>query len=278
MQVPVVSVVMPIFRCNPRLLEDSIESILKQTFTESELLVIADPSEPIFDNAMACVIDEFKDDKRLKVIKNRRRRGFVECLNIGIVASRGKYIARMDADDISLPRRLELQIHTIEKGKADFVGTWAQILNGQGEVVSQLTPPADADTIRRMLMVHNPFIHGSVMFRKSIIARVGFYNPKLYGAEDYELWMRIIGQGYTCVNLQEFLLNVRETHVSIMRGNGWRRTRLGYSMAKLYGIVKYGYHDPLSIVLGLITPMSFFTTPSVAARMKTLVGWLRPLA
>ncbi len=275
MQSPKVSVVMPVFRCNPELLTVSIESILRQTVSELELVVVVDPSEPAFDDAMSCVLGEFKDDKRLRVMRSISRRGFVESLNVGIVASRGEYIARMDGDDVSLPQRLERQIHVIEDGKADFVGSWAKIFNDQGQVVGQLTPPADAETIRRILMVHNPFVHGSVMFRRSIIDRVGLYNRSLQGAEDYELWMRIISQGFVCVNLQEFLLNIRETADSIMRGKGWRRSRLSYSMVKLHGITRYGYHDPLSILSCLASPFSLLITPKMSTHTKSLVGWLR---
>jgi len=272
MEKPLVSVIMPVFKCNPTFLRQSVESILTQTFASLELLLIQDVAESSLDRSMFDDLEDFKTDRRLRIV-NERRRGFVEALNVGILASRGKYIARMDGDDISLPNRLELQIEAIEKEKIDFVGGWAHVIDEEGGILGRMTPPTDAQTIRRMMMVHNPFIHSSVTFKKSILAHTGLYNPKLRGAEDYDLWMRVLSLGYMCVNLPRFVLQLRETSDSIVRGRRWRPTRASYAKAKVLGLIKYGYHDPLSIASCFAGPFSHFIAPKMTLKLKSLLSW-----
>ena len=275
MEKPLVSVLMPVFKSNPTFLKQSVESVLRQTLADLELLLIVDVPGPSLDKSMFDALEEFKTDRRLRVIVNEGRRGFVEALNTGILASRGKYIARMDGDDVSMPHRLELQIEAIEKEKIDFVGGWTHVIDEQGGILGRLTPPTDAQTIRRVIMVHNPFIHSSVTFKKSILAHTGLYNPKLRGAEDYELWMRVISLGYVCVNLPRFVLRLRETNDSIVRGRRWRPTRVSYAKSKVLGVTKYGYHDPLSIASCFAGPFFLLIAPKMALKLKSLLRWFK---
>lgn len=272
---PLVSVIMPVFRCNPTFLQYSLESVLLQSLSDLELLVVVDPSEPSSDKTMLDIFDHFRDDKRLKIINNKDRKGFVESLNSAILVSRGKYIARMDSDDISFPNRLDLQTNAIERNKADLVGSWAQVINEQGKVLGCLTPPTDAHMIRQSIMLHNPFIHSSVVFKKSILYSVGLYNPKLWGAEDYDLWLRLISQKYICINLPKFLVNIRETSKSIVRGGKWKKTRVSYTKAKMLGLAKYGYRDPLSIGSCFLGPISILAPPGESIRLKKILGWFK---
>lgn len=272
MEKPLVSVVMPIHRCNPTFLEKSVESVLRQTLARLELLLIVDVVDPSFDKPMFDVLEKFKNDERLRIIFNKRM-GFVEALNTGILAARGKYIARMDGDDISLPHRLEVQIETIEKEKIDFVGGWAYVIDEKGTTLGKLTPPTNAQTIKRMMMVHNPFIHSSVTFKKSILAYTGLYDPTLLGAEDYELWMRLISLGYVCVNSPNFVLLLRQASNSILRGNRWKTTRANYAKAKVMGLTRWGYHDPLSIASCFAGPFSSIVEPKMALDLKLFLRW-----
>jgi glycosyltransferase involved in cell wall biosynthesis len=274
MEKPTVSVVMPIHGCNPTFLEKSVESVLRQTLARLELLLIVDVVDPSFDKPMFDVLEKFKNDERLRIIVNKRR-GFVEALNTGTLAARGKYIARMDGDDISLPHRLEVQIETIEKEKIDFIGGWAYVIDEKGTTLGKLTPPTNTQTIKRMIMVHNPFIHSSVTFKKSILAYTGLYNPTLLGAEDYELWMRLISLGYVCVNLPNFVLLLREANNSILRGNRWKTTRANYAKAKVMGLTRWGYHDPLSIASCFAGPFSSIVGPKMALDLKLFLRWFK---
>jgi glycosyltransferase involved in cell wall biosynthesis len=271
-QTPLVSVVMPINGCNPTFLEKSIESVLKQTLTNFELLVVMDAVGQSVDKPSLNVLEKFKNDERLRIVPNKRK-GFVDALNTGISVARGKYIARMDGDDISLPDRLKLQVETIEKEKLDLVGGWAYVIDEQGETVGKLTPPTDAQTIKRMIMLHNPFLHSSVTFKKSILACSGLYNQALFGAEDYDLWLRLISLGYVCVNLPNFVLLLREANNSILRGNRWKTTRANYAKAKVMGLTRWGYHDPLSITCCFAGPFSSIVGPRMALDLKLFLRW-----
>lgn len=274
MQKPLVSVVMPIKGCNPTFLEKSVESVLNQTLKNLELLLIMDAVGRSFDKSLLNVLERFKNDERLRIIANKQQ-GFVEALNTGLSVASGKYIARMDGDDISLPHRLELQIKTIEKEKLDFVGGWAYVINEQEESVGTLTPPTDAQTIKRMIMLHNPFVHSSVTFKKSLLTSSGLYNSALFGAEDYDLWLRLISFGYICVNLPNFVLLLREANNSILRGNRWKTTRANYAKAKVMGLTRWGYHDPLSIASCFAGPFSSIVGPKMALDLKLLLRWFK---
>ncbi len=271
-QEPLVSVVMPIKGCNPTFLEKSIESVLKQTLTNLELLVIMDNVGQSIDKPLLDVLARFKNDERLRIVANKKQ-GFVEALNTGISVARGKYIARMDGDDISLPNRLKLQVETIEKKKLDFVGGWAYVIDEQGETVGKLTPPTDAQTIKRLIMLHNPFLHSSVTFKKSILKYSGLYNQALFGAEDYDLWLRLVSLGYKCANLPSFILLLRETTNSVVRGKQWKITRANYAKAKVLALTKLGYDDPLSITFCLAGPFSLIVGPIMALPLKSFLRW-----
>ena len=263
---------MPIKQCNPEYLQKSIESVLKQTYTNLELLVVTDISEPDVENQSLKILEKFKKDKRLRIVLNRNN-GFVEALNTGLLSARGTYIARLDGDDISLPDRLQLQVHAMKEYEADFVGGWAYAIDDQGEIVGKLTPPTDSKKIKRMIMLHNPFLHSSVIFKKSILGRTGLYNSALFGAEDYELWLRILSLGYKCINLPCFVICLREASNSIVRGNAWRKTRASYAKAKVLAFGRLGYHDPLSAVFCLTGPFSSFLEPKIVLKVKFLMRW-----
>lgn len=267
-----VSVIMPVKNGYSCFLKESIKSVLDQTLTQLELLLIVDDDPQYLDEQLLEILKEFKNDDRLRIVTNRKK-GFVEALNTGIEVAHGKYIARMDSDDISFRNRLELQVETMEKNGLDLVGGWAYVIDEQGKTVGKLTPPTNSKQIRKMIMVHNPFLHSSVIFKKSILKKTGLYNFALFGAEDYELWLRIVSLGYKCANIPDFVLYLRETQDSIVRGNTWRRTRVNYTKAKMLGLVKWGYHDPLSITSCFASPFSSLMKPKTALQMKSLLKW-----
>jgi glycosyltransferase involved in cell wall biosynthesis len=272
---PLVSVIMPIKSCDPAFLEKSVRSLLAQTLMDMELLIVMDVAKQSLNKTLLNVLEKFENDGRLRLIPNKEK-GFVEALNTGILSSRGKYIARLDGDDISLPNRLQLQIETIEKEKVDFVGGWAYVINEHGKIIGRLTPPTDAQKIKRLIMLHNPFLHSTVTFKKSILRHSGLYNSALFGAEDYELWLRIVSLGYNCINLNRFVSCVRESRNSIIRGSNWKKTRVNYAKAKALGFVKLGYHDPLSVFSCLVGPFSSVIDPRIASNLKSFLRWFEP--
>ena len=249
---PKVSVVMPVKECNPEFLEKSVSSILNQTLTDLELIIVLDHDMRPIDFVQD-IFEEYRDDKRIRVIENRTK-GFVEALNFGLLASRGEYIARLDSDDISLPDRFKTQIQAVKKLNLDLVGGWAYVIDENGFSIGELTPPTNPVAIRRLIMLHNPFLHSTMLFKKSILKRSGPYNISLYGAEDYDLWLRIISLGYRFANIPNYVIKLRETSDSVMRGQQWKKTRINYARVKALGITRLGYHDPLSLSFSFAAP------------------------
>jgi len=201
---PKISVIMPVYNAE-KYLRVAIESILDQTFADFEFIIVYDPS---FDNSLN-IINSYSD-ARIRVIENKKRIGLVKSLNKAIKEAHGEYIARQDADDISLPNRLELQLEFLEKHpEVALLGTGIYVINEKGELIEKRIMHPNPKT---SLLKGNRFIHGSVMFRKSVIDELGAYNELFKNSEDYELWLRI-SQKYDVNNLILPLYKLR-THGS----------------------------------------------------------------
>lgn len=197
---PKISVIMSVYNGGKNL-RHSIESILKQSFNDFEFIVIDDCST---DNSYE-IIKSFDDD-RIRIIRNEVRLYLTKSLNKAIRMARGEYVARQDADDISLPHRLEKQVIFLEKNpEVAMVGTSAYLINEEGKVIGKRIVPSDP---RKILLKVNPIIHGSVMIRKKIIDKLGLYNELFKYSQDYELWLRI-SKNYDIRNLQETLYCLR---------------------------------------------------------------------
>jgi len=269
---------MPICRVNPEFLHTSLDSILRQTFDNIEVLIIFDKSAPKSDDVLLNVLGEYCHDNRVKLFIRKNRGAFPDALNKGILLSKGDYIARMDSDDVCSHKRLETSLAYINNTEADLVGSWAYAIAEDGKILAKLTPPSDASEIRRMIMLHNPFIHSSILFRRDLIRRIGGYNAQFDGAEDYELYLRALSAGCKLCNIPEFLVYLRENPDSVTRGKKWLETRLSYVRAKFIAITKYGYLDWYDVLYGVLSSPSILVTPSLAPRLKSLVGWYRPLS
>lgn len=203
---------MPVYN-GEKYLSQAIESILNQTFSDFEFLIINDGST---DKTLHIL--QSYDDSRIKIITNKNNSGIVVSLNNGIMVSQGKYIARMDADDLSLPDRLEEQYTYLEKNPGlAMCGTYAIAIDEQKQEVNRYTyPPLDNTAIGKFSLLHNPFIHPTVMIRKNVLLEVGGYQQFFQHIEDYELWTRIL-QKYPAANLDRFLLEYRLNQDGITR-------------------------------------------------------------
>lgn len=206
---PPLSVVMSIYNGAPYL-RQAIDSILGQTFRDFELLLINDGS---IDDSLSII--ESYSDPRIHLI-SRENRGLVASLNEGIARARGKFIARMDADDLSHPRRLEKQMQLFqERPDAVLCGTTYEVIDKEGKVLrNKIEVPLDDIVIRQVLLAHNVFGHGSVMFVAERVREVGGYQQGEYPAEDYGLWVRLAQKG-SLHNLPEVLFSYRITPGSI---------------------------------------------------------------
>ncbi len=209
---PAVTVLLPVWNC-PGYVGAAIESVLSQTYEDFEFLIIDDGST----DATPAVLARYTDP-RIRHVRQENR-GLAGTLNVGISLARGKFIARQDQDDLSLPERLEKQVTYMEAHPdCGLLGTWAQIMEGDRLVERFHRHPSDPSELRYQLLFNNPFVHSSVMLRKSVLDATGGYStdPERQPPEDYELWSRIIRTA-EAANLPEVLLYYREIPGSMSR-------------------------------------------------------------
>lgn len=201
---PLVSVIMPVYNSPKEYLFQSVGSILNQTYKDFELLIIDDCSSISFFD------DPLFNDKRIKIIKNSTNRGCSYCCNIGVKLSSGKYIARMDSDDISLPTRLEKQVSFMEKNSDVVVcGTWFEFFGAKNHTVKNEID--DNEYYRCCLLFSNfpTLLHPSVMIRKKILdANDINYDLNFRFSEDYKMWVRLSRLGII-TNIKEVLVKYR---------------------------------------------------------------------
>lgn len=185
-----------------KFIKEAVESILSQTFTDFEFIIINDAST----DSTESIIRSF-NDPRVKLIENDKNRGLTKSLNIGLDLAKGKYIARMDADDISFPERFQKQFDFMEQNpEVDLCGTFYEVEGTKNDTVE--TPVTHAE-IKDMLFFNNCIAHPTVMMRKSIIDKFAIkYNENLRSAQDYELWCREADR-LKFANIPEILLKYR---------------------------------------------------------------------
>jgi glycosyltransferase involved in cell wall biosynthesis len=209
---PLVTVILPVHNA-AAFVKPAIESILQQTFSNFELLIINDGSTDHSAEIIASI-----HDQRMVCIHNERNIGLIASLNKGIQLAKGKYIARMDADDISLPERLKKQVEKMENDPGiSVLASFVDFINADGEITGNWNTDREAvseNEIRLLMMKTNCIAHPSVMMRAEI-ARNYLYSPKQKGAEDWDLWMRILADGNRIAKLAEVLLHYRIHPASI---------------------------------------------------------------
>jgi len=197
-------------------LSDAIDSILRQSFRDFELIIVDDAST---DESVA-IIERYKDP-RIRLLRCTERLKLAGALNLGLDHARGEYVARMDADDISLPRRLEIQVqHMNLHPKIGICGTWIRYFGGSSQAV--LKRPIGYEEIRAFTIVDTPFAHPTVMLRHSMMDRHQLrFNGSYYPTEDFELWVRAM-RCFPVENLPQVLLRYRE-HGQSLTGSDWSK-------------------------------------------------------
>lgn len=203
---PRVTVLMPVYNAEA-FLREAIESILGQTWSDFEFLIIDDGS---IDNSREII--SFFSDPRIRIIDNPSNIGLTKSLNKGLEHAEGEYVARQDADDISYPKRLERQVQFLDAHPdVALLGTQALSVDEKGRPhkTNFLRIPVGLLAIRWYLMFQNAFIHSSVMFRRSIVWKeLGGYDESFERAQDYELWSRT-ARLYKVDNLSDILIDHR---------------------------------------------------------------------
>ncbi|WP_420134699.1 glycosyltransferase [Rhodopseudomonas sp.] len=235
---PEVSVILPV-RDGQRWLREAVDSVLTQTLTALELLVIDDGST----DATPQILKQCRAaDPRLIVLRQQRD-GLVAALNRGLAEARAPLIARLDADDIALPARMARQRDYLH-AHPDVVllGGWAEIIDEHGAPRGKQMRPSP-ERLRDTLARKSPFIHPTVMFRAEAARRVGGYRAAFEAGEDYDFWLRLADIGEIAI-LPELLIRYREHGGSVTRT---RELRQIYSarLAKLASAARRaGRPDP----------------------------------
>lgn len=211
---PVVSVIMSVYNAEKHL-NKAIESILDQTFTDFEFIIIEDCST---DNSLRIIEDYASKDSRIHLIKkleNKGTAGFIENLNIGIEKANGRYIARMDADDISFNTRFEKQINFLNNNPAiDLIGASIELIDEKDQHIEIWKAIRHHNDIVKRMPKNISLYHPVIMFRKE--STKGYRSKALF-CEDYDMYFNMIFAGRKFANLHEVLLKYRILKTSISR-------------------------------------------------------------
>lgn len=212
-----ISVIMSTYKEDERLLRESIESILNQTYRDFEYIIILDYPD---NDVHKSVIEEYalKDD-RIHFYINEKNMGLTDSLNRGLSLCHGEYIARMDADDISLPDRLERQMKYLEKNHYDLIGGITEMINENGSLLYSIkSVPTDPKKINKALCYSQCIAHPTWLGKKEVFEKnAGYRHMPL--CEDYDFTLRAVLNGFVISNLNEAVLKYRMTSNSISRSN-----------------------------------------------------------
>ena len=183
----------------------SVESLLNQTYQNIEILVLDDGST---DATYEVLLQNFNDNQKIQIFKNNENIGLTKSLNKLIKKSKGSVIARQDADDTSLPNRLEIQMESMILKKLDFCTSRAFIKNSNRLIpnLSYLFPP------RVVIKYKNPFIHGTLFIKKSIMLEIGGYDEQFKYSQDYKLFIDLLkmNKKFYFIKMPLYILNMED--------------------------------------------------------------------
>jgi len=190
-------------------IKEAIDNVIAQTFSDFQLMIINDGST---DNTANIVLEYLKKDNRIKYFKNEKNLGLQKTLTRGFKESKGKYIARIDDDDVwQDTQKLEKEVSFLEKNlEYVLVGSGAIVINDEGKELYRFLLPEKDEEIRQYILFRNPFLHSSVVFLREAAGKFGGYSEKekLPGVEDFDLWLKLgkVGKFY---NFPEYFLKFR---------------------------------------------------------------------
>lgn len=250
-QPPLVSVVMSVYN-GEQFLRDACDSILAQSLSHFELIVVDDGSTDGTADLLGGIADP-----RVRTIA-RRHAGLAAALNAGVAEARADLIARMDADDVAAPDRLRLQHQfLLDHPRVALVGTAARIVDYAGTELDLWRPPCDHATIRRRMIGANQFGHGSVMFRRTAFDAAGGYREDMPRAQDYDLWLRLLPRVETA-NLDQVLMTRRVGPDQF--GTSAETEQIRWALRARIRALRRG-DFPAHYALGLLRPMTAAITP-----------------
>ena len=226
-----------------RWLEDAVSSVLAQSFTDFEFIVVDDGS---VDNTLELIQKYAASDPRIIVI-SKPNSGLSESLNIGISMARGRWIARLDADDICEPTRLEKQIELASTSlDLVFIGSGLTVIDEAGNKLATYCYPTRHIALLKHLRSARKFPpHASALYRTKMVLDLGGYRSRIHRAEDWDLWLRLSEVGELAC-LSEPLVRIRKHSEQISHSEGGRRQMVDSRLATVsYWLRYFGNPDPV---------------------------------
>ena len=225
-----ISVIMSVYNTEESFLRNSIESICNQTYKNIEFIIVTDKPT---DNSIQIVKEYKAKDERIILIENNENIGLTKSLNKALAIAKGKYIARMDGDDVCYPERLAKQVDfLLSHEEFDAVGSIANVSDGQKifEVRKTKEIPTKDDVLKGP-----PFIHPSIMMKKSAYEKLGGYtvSERTVRGQDLDLWFRFFAQGLKGYNIQDPLIEYYEKKNDYKKRT--LKTAIMYTKTNLYG-------------------------------------------
>lgn len=212
---PLVSVIIPTYNAE-KYVEEALLSIISQTYKNLEIIVIDDASS---DNTKKLVSAIAKSDRRVVVYRNRINLGIGGTRSRGIKLAKGAYICWQDADDVSYPNRIALQVDFLNKNTdVGIVGGFLQFINESGESLQMRMYKETDKELRKKIFRYNPVAQPAAMFRREVYEMVGGYNESYIVSEDLEMQLRA-GVKYKFGNVQEKVVKYRQINTSLTRKN-----------------------------------------------------------
>lgn len=247
---PLISVIMGVHNSDPEKLKAAIESVLTQSISDIELIICNDGSDNGTDKVLKGI-----SDSRLRIITFAENQGLAAALNACIEAATGDYIARQDDDDISLDGRFEKELDYLQKNPdIAFVGTACELYSDTDGVYGERIMPEVID--KNSFLFNSPFIHGSVMFRNTVLKRHKYRKlGNNYKYEDYDLFMRLCSYGYKSANLKEKLYRFHYDKATrgVSRSMRHDEYRVRIEGFKRLGLMPKGFFYAIKpLILGII--------------------------
>lgn len=198
-----VSILMPVYNVD-KYVGYAIDSVLAQSYLNFELIIINDAST---DNTANIIENAQKKDSRIIILNNTKNLGISESLNKGLAISNGKYISRIDGDDLITNDKIEKQVNFLEQNDIDLVGCWVKNINEKGEILNYCKYPTDELIIKKVLHYTSPILHIWTA-KKELYDRLGGYR-KTAPAEDYDFILRSLDLGFKVTNMPFYGYSVR---------------------------------------------------------------------
>tara|TARA_B100000315_G_C14594879_1_gene598290 strand:+ start:1305 stop:2402 length:1098 start_codon:yes stop_codon:yes gene_type:complete len=214
---PAVSVLMTVYN-GEEFVAQTIDSILSQTFGDFEFVIVDNAST---DDSLK-IVESF-DDSRIRLVRNVENLGQTKSLNIGLHQSCGKYIARIDADDLAFRQRLAMQVLFLDAHpEVAVVGSHVHLIDSDGQYLYTQLFPVESQDVLWMSLFTTPLAHSAVVMRRDVVCEVGGYDENLIRAQDYALWSKLINNGHLVTNLSEPLVSIR-----VHNDRNWTKSNIG---------------------------------------------------